>query len=255
MLPCENSRSFLKFRNWPCAVSGRKNTGEAELGPIDDLNIKLKAVGSSTSPPPLGLRISKSLISLPSSGPPKLSIYNVSACHLSMLCYGCASYLCQDLFVLGDCRIFKLVGLFLGIGSCCLGVCDSRFEDTLDEMVGAQVLALGGVLAHPIGELLDVATGFQNSFGSNGRAVDLQHILFNYEVFSPFVRDVGQKTTAGGTIVEQTTLVALVARRGTVYFKGLGEEKASSKQGFELGPVQRLASKCGRFRHRECVER
>lgn len=122
-------------------------------------------------------------------------------------------------------------------------------------MVGTQVLALGGVLAHPIGELLDVATGLQNSFGGNGRAVDLQHILFNYEVFSPFVCNVGQKTTTGGAIVEQTTLVALVARRGTVYFEGLGEEESSSKQGLELGPVQRLASKCRRFRHRECVER
>ena len=70
-----NSRSLLKFRNWPWAVSGRRKPFWPPAGPIEVSNIKLNETGGSRAPPVWGLRISSSLIIFASCSPLKSSIY------------------------------------------------------------------------------------------------------------------------------------------------------------------------------------
>lgn len=45
------SRSLLKLRNWPWAVSGRRNPFWPPAGPIDVSNIRLNSTGGSSTPP------------------------------------------------------------------------------------------------------------------------------------------------------------------------------------------------------------
>src|SRR5271170_5354600 len=75
-----NSRSLLKLRNCPCAVSGRRKAFWPPAGPIDVSNIKLNETGGSRVPPVCGLRISSSVMIFPSCVPWKSSIY-ISQCH------------------------------------------------------------------------------------------------------------------------------------------------------------------------------
>ena len=74
-----NSRSLLKLRNCPCAVSGRRKPFWPPAGPIEVSNIKLNETGGSRTPPVCGLRISSSLMTAPSCSPLKSSIY-ISHC-------------------------------------------------------------------------------------------------------------------------------------------------------------------------------
>ncbi|KAI6766565.1 hypothetical protein HG531_011787 [Fusarium graminearum] len=137
----------------------------------------------------------------------------------------------KNLLVLLDNSIVKLDSLGLGLLFLLLG---AGFENGLDEVVGSENLAVLGVLAHPVGKLVDVTTGLENLVRSQDRTVNLEHILLEDEVFPPLVNDGRLERTTGRTIVEQTTNTA-------VDLEGGGIEHASSEDGFENSLVKGLA--------------
>lgn len=160
----------------------------------------------------------------------------------------------EDLLVLLDDGVLELDGLgTLGLLLLALGVdllllhllaaslliaLEAGLENVLDEVVGAQNIAVLGVLAHPVGELVDVAGGLENIVGGQGGAVNLEHVLLEDEVLAPDVDDVGLKGAAGRAIVVEAGNTAVDVERGR-------KEHAATEHGLQDGLVEGLALEGG----------
>lgn len=159
----------------------------------------------------------------------------------------------QNLLVLLHHGIVELDGLGLGLLLLLLGVVlllhllatsllvtvEARLEDGLDEVVGSEDLAVLGVLAHPVGKLVDVATGLENLVGGQDGAVDLEHVLLEDKVLAPLVNDVGLESTSWGAIVVETA-------NTSVDLEGGGVEDTAPQHSIEDGLVEGLALEGGR---------
>jgi len=114
-------------------------------------------------------------------------------------------------------------------------------------VISPKDLAVLGILAHPVGELVDVATGLENLVRGQDSAVDLEHILLKNEVLPPQVDDVGLQGAAGRAIVVE-------ARNAAVDLEGGGIEETAAEHGLKGGLVQGLTlqggSRRGHFRRR-----
>lgn len=117
-----------------------------------------------------------------------------------------------------------------------------RLEYGLDKVVRPQDLAVLGVLAHPIGKLVDVATRLEDLVGGQDGAVDLEHVLLEHKVLPPCLDDVCLQTTAGGTVVKQ-------ASNTPVNLEGRSVEHAPTQHGLHGLPVNGLAGLCREGRH------
>ncbi|KAF3806253.1 putative glycine--tRNA ligase [Colletotrichum gloeosporioides] len=155
----------------------------------------------------------------------------------------------QDLVVLLDEGVVELdgdglllpLGLLLGVilfldllAAGLLVAPEAGLEHILDEVVGTQDIAVLGVLAHPVGELVNVAGGLEDFVGGQDGAVELEHVFLEDEVLAPEVDDVGLESAAGRAIVEQTSDAA-------VDLEGGGEEETAAQHGVERRPVEGLA--------------
>ncbi|GKT53876.1 hypothetical protein ColTof3_01215 [Colletotrichum tofieldiae] len=154
----------------------------------------------------------------------------------------------QDLLVLLDDGIVELDGLGLCLSLLLLlGVVllldlftagllvalEAGLEHVLDEVIGTQDIAVLGVLAHPVGELVDVARGLEDLVRGQDGGVDLEHVLLEDEVLAPEVDDVGLQGAAGGAVVEE-------AGNAAVDLEGRSEEQAPAQHGVERLPVEGL---------------
>ncbi|KUI60383.1 hypothetical protein VP1G_11257 [Cytospora mali] len=163
----------------------------------------------------------------------------------------------QDLLVLLHDGIIQLHGLrldllllLLGVllfllhlqATCFLVTLQPCLQDGLDKVVGPQDLAVLGVLAHPVGELVDVTAGLEDLVGRQDAAVDLEHILLEDEVFPPRLDDVCLETAARRTVVEETGDT-------TVDLEGGGVEHAPAEHGLHGLAVNGLAGFRGEGRH------
>ena len=160
----------------------------------------------------------------------------------------------EDLLVLLDDGVLELNGLgTLGLLLLALGVhvlllhllaasllvaLEAGLENVLDEVVGAQDVAVLGVLAHPVGELVDVTGGLENIVGGQGGAVNLEHVLLEDEVLAPDVDDVGLEGTAGRAIVVEASNTAVDVERGR-------KEHAATEHGLQRSLVEGLALEGG----------
>ncbi|GKT46694.1 uncharacterized protein ColSpa_06875 [Colletotrichum spaethianum] len=96
---------------------------------------------------------------------------------------------------------------------------EAGLEYVLDEVVGTQDVAVLGILAHPVGELVDVARGLEDLVRGQDGGVDLEHVLLEDEVLAPEVDDVSLQGAAGGAVVEE-------AGDAAVDLEGRREEQA-----------------------------
>ena len=58
---------------------------------------------------------------------------------------------------------------------------EARLQSILDEVVGAHDIASFGILAHPVGEAIDVAAGLEDDVGGENAAIDLENVVLNCE--------------------------------------------------------------------------
>ena len=61
---------------------------------------------------------------------------------------------------------------------------ETVLEDVFDKVVGSEDVTGLWVLAHPVGESIDVAAGLEDAVGSQDTAVDLEHVLLDWTVAS-----------------------------------------------------------------------
>ena len=97
-------------------------------------------------------------------------------------------------------------------------------------MIGAKALARLDVLDHEVGEASHVAAGDQHRRRRQHRAVDLEHLLLEYEVSAPLVDQIGLHCAAHRTVVVQAVDSAVDGERLVV-------EEASLEQVLELWPI------------------
>ena len=160
----------------------------------------------------------------------------------------------QDLLVLLDDRVVQLDGLLtLGLLFLLLGVLlllhdglsarlfvalQARFEDILHKVVSPEDLAVLGVLAHPVGELVHVPAGLEHLVGGQDSAVDLEHVLLQDEMLPPGINNVRLQGATRWAVVVETG-------DATVDFEGGGIEQAPAQHGVEKSPVKGLALQRG----------
>lgn len=106
-------------------------------------------------------------------------------------------------------------------------------------MIRTEDLAGLGVLAHPVGELVDVARGLQDLMGSKHGAVKLHHVLLEDEVLAPCVDNVGLESAAGRAIVVKAGNTAVELKSGCV-------KEAATEEGVEGTAIKGLAGLGGR---------
>ena len=101
-------------------------------------------------------------------------------------------------------------------------------------MIRTEDLTRLGVLAHPVGKLLDMTTGLQNLFRSQHGTIHLQHVLFQHEMLPPQVDHVVENGAPGRAIIVETGNTPIDLERG-------GVDKTSTEQRVQDGPVNDLA--------------
>jgi hypothetical protein len=151
--------------------------------------------------------------------------------------------LLADLIVKLDGTLGSLLGLLLLLGvvnglldllaTCLLVRLQTRLEHILDQVVGTQNLASLGVLAHEVGELVDVARGLEDVVRGDHSALELLHALLTDEVVAPDGEKLSLEGGEGVTIVKETL-------DRTVRLERLPVEVLALHQRLECGPVKFL---------------
>jgi hypothetical protein len=80
---------------------------------------------------------------------------------------------------------------------------EACLKHAFDEVVRAQDVAGFGVLDHPVGEARDVARGLKDRRRRHNSWVNLEHVLLDDEVLSPFRDDVRLQGRARWAVVVQ----------------------------------------------------
>jgi hypothetical protein len=111
---------------------------------------------------------------------------------------------------------------------------EAGLENLLDQVVGAEDLASLGVLAHPVGELVDVAGCLEDLVGGQHGAVDLEHVLLEHEVLAPDIDNVVCEGAAGRAIVVETRDTAVDVEGGRVEKAALHRRESIQSHTHEL---------------------
>ena len=128
----------------------------------------------------------------------------------------------------------------------------ASLEHILDQVIGTQNLASLGVLAHEVGELVDVARGLEDVVRGDHSALEFLHALLTDEVVTPDGQELSLEGGEGVAIVEETL-------DRTVGLKGLPVEVLALHQRLESGSVKFLTRLglvvCGHSGLSSCVSR
>ena len=87
--------------------------------------------------------------------------------------------------------------LLLGLSEGRVGV-DEVVDGVLEQLVGAEALAVGEVLDHEVGEAVDVAAGLEHLLDGKVGALHLQHALVQDELLAPHGQHVGLEAVHRG---------------------------------------------------------
>ena len=130
-------------------------------------------------------------------------------------------------------------------------------------MVGPEDLSRLDVLAHPVGELCDVARGDEDVGEGHDGGVELEHVLLDDEVLPPLLDDVRLQRRTRRAIVIQTSdayvksgcpISTMLIRpmwhgRTSIDFERGGVEEPGAKQRLEAGLIEGMGRFVDHSRH------
>ena len=97
-----------------------------------------------------------------------------------------------------------LLDLLCRLAPCLAIAREPRLEDALDEVIRTEDIPRLGILDHPVGEPCDVARRLEHGRGRHDGRIELEHVIVDDEMATPFGDDVRLERGSGWAVVVES---------------------------------------------------